>query len=362
MTTKNDKLGFSGQWIDIFTTGTHTDNKGEQHKIDHAFLEQVVSNFKPELHEPPAVIGHPETDAPAYAWVCAVRVDQQADGEVLQAQFCNSDPAFEQLVEDGKFKKRSSAFYMDTQTAPGGRVPSLRHVGFLGAQPPAVKGLREIKFGEGEAVTFDLTFSEGDSSMDKKDLETVTDGLWEKVKAAFGIGAEKPGATQPAYSEAEIDARIKKATETMTAAFNEKFTTLEEENKSLKERLDNHSGSATRTEIVSFCERVGAGRLLPAFKRMGVIEFMETLATVPEKKVAVIAFAEEGGKEVEKKMELSPLQFFQSFLQSLPPFIEFGEKLGNLKVESAQVEMPDGEGKAGLRKGMGVTDTKGGDK
>src|SRR5205085_325301 len=141
--------------IDIFTIGTHTDDKGSEHVIGAAFLEQTAANFKPDVHEPPVVIGHPRTDAPAFGWTCGLRVE----GDTLQAQFCDVDPKFEELVIDGKFKKRSASFYLDAAKAPGGRVPQLRHVGFLGAQPPAVKGLREIRFHEGEAVNFeDITF------------------------------------------------------------------------------------------------------------------------------------------------------------------------------------------------------------
>src|SRR5207253_7093951 len=137
-------------------------------------------------------------------------------------------------------------------------------------------------------------------------------------------------------------------TDAVTATFTEKFTTLEKENEGLKKRLDDHSGSATRTEIISFCERLGAGKFLPAFKRMGVIEFMETLAAVPEKKVSVITFAEEGGKEVEKPVQITPLQFFQNFLQTLPSFVEFGEKLGDLQLKGGGAEVVDPDVAQGL--------------
>lgn len=360
MATKKN-LGFKGQWVDIITAGTHTDNKGEKHEIDHAFLERVVSNYDPSIHESPAVIGHPKEDAPAFGWVCGMRIERAADSEVLQAQFCDADSTFERLVEEGRFKKRSAAFYLDAQTAPGGRAPYLRHVGFLGAQPPAVKGLREIKFNEGEAVTFDITFSEGEGMDEEKVKSTVKESIKEFLANMFG---SKDEGTQANFSEAELDARIKKtadaAAAAATAAFEEKFTAQEEVIKGLKERLDQHSGSATRTEIISFCERLGAGKFLPAFKRMGVIEFMETLATVPDRKVSVITFAEKDGREVEKKVEISPLQFFQNFLQTLPAFIEFGEKLGDMQLKGDATVNVDPEAVEGLRAGMGVKKPEGG--
>lgn len=355
-----DNKGFGGQWVDIFRTGKHTDSTGKVHVMDVAFLEQVASNFNPEEYEPPAVVGHPKEDAPAYGWACGLRVVKSGTSGMLQAQFCDVDPAFEELVKEGKFKKRSASFYLDANLAPGGRVPALRHVGFLGAQPPAVKGLREIKFNEGEAVTFEPTaFSEGEGMGENEDKKSVGEQIAEFFREKFGLKDDK---TQTSFSEAELDARIAKAANALTASFEEKFTAITDENKILKERLDNHSGSATHTEIVSFCERLGAGKFLPAFKNMGVIAFMETLAAMPDKKVGIISFTEKDGKEVETKVEITPLQFFQNFLGALPTYVEFGEKFGDLKMKGDGSELIDPQEMEKLRAGMGTKKTEGGAK
>lgn len=356
------KPGFNGQWVDVFSTGNHTDDKGRAHAIDLSFLEQVVNNFNPTLHEPPATIGHPKTDAPAFGWVCGLRVKD----DILQARFCDTDPAFEALVKEGKFKKRSSAFYMDTATAPGGQVPALRHVGFLGAQPPAVKGLREIHFDEGEAVTFDITFSEGDSSMDKeeqdKQAQSLADKAWEALKTKLGFGTDKTPASTASFSETDVKALIAEAVSGVETKFSETVKELEAKAKTLEEQVSRQSGSTQRTEIVAFCERLGGGKFLPAFKRMGVPAFMETLAGITDKKVSVITFSEEAGKEVEKAVEITPLQFFQSFLETLPNFIEFGEKFGEFKVKGDGSEIADPEARNKMREGMGLKRSEGGDK
>ncbi len=53
------------------------------------------------------------------------------------------------MVASGKFKKVSAAFYLpDSPNNPHKGVLSLRHVGFLGAMPPAVKGLKQVEFAE----------------------------------------------------------------------------------------------------------------------------------------------------------------------------------------------------------------------
>lgn len=357
-TDTKDRKGFGGQWVDIFTAGTHHDDQGKERTIDTAFLDQVVTNFIPDQHEAPAVIGHPKTDAPAFGWVCGLR----REGDVLQAQFHNVDPEFERLVREGKFKKRSASFYLDARKAPGGRVPQLRHVGFLGAQPPAVKGLREIQFNEGEAITFDdITFSEGDSSMDEKDKKEITDSLWERLKAAFGGGAEKSSAQQASFSEADVRKMIDDAVKSVETKFDAEIKTRDTKITQLESQVDKHSGSAARASIISFCEEVGAGKFLPAFRNMGAIAFMEQLAAADDKKVSIVTFSEEGGKEVEKTVEVGLLPWFQSFIKALPPFISFGEQFGDLKVRSEAV-IADPAGTDKLREGMGLKKKEGGDK
>ena len=69
----------------------------------------------------------------------------------LQAEPHQVDAAFAELVEAGRYKKISASFYLPD--APNNPVPGvyyLRHVGFLGAQPPAVKGLKAAEFADAE--------------------------------------------------------------------------------------------------------------------------------------------------------------------------------------------------------------------
>ena len=144
---------FNDQWIEIFSAGSHTDSDGRAQTVTREYIENAASNFDATLHEAPIVVGHPKNNLPAFGWVKSLRVN----GDRLEAQFSDVDPEFEQLVSEGRFKKRSASFYVDPATAPANRTPYLRHVGFLGAQPPAVKGLRDIQFGEGESLTFEVT-------------------------------------------------------------------------------------------------------------------------------------------------------------------------------------------------------------
>jgi hypothetical protein len=350
------KKAFGGQWVDIFRTGVHTDDKGRKHTITHDFLAQVVANFNTQEHEPPAVIGHPQTDAPAFGWVDAQRVE----GDVLQVQFGQVDPAFEQMVSEGKFKKRSASFYLDAQTAPGGRAPSLRHVGFLGAQPPAVKGLREIHFNEGETLTFEsITFSEGESMDEKEMKKTIAESVKEFFSEMFG---KKDGGTQAAFSEADINKHVKDAVAAVEAKFSEQFKTLETANEELQRKVEQQTGLTTRGEIVSFCESLGKSKFPPAFYKMGVVEFMESLAATPDRKVTVVTFSEEGGQKKEIKTESTQYKWFKDFLSGIGPVIQFGEQFSNLHSEGDGKELADPTEMERLRAGAGVKKTEGGAK
>ncbi len=97
-------MNFDNQFIEIFRAGTHTDDQGKTREITTQFLEEVVRNFSPSLHEPPAVIGHPADNAPAFGWV----EDLRLNGDVLEAKFKEVDPSFEEMVRAGRFKKRSA--------------------------------------------------------------------------------------------------------------------------------------------------------------------------------------------------------------------------------------------------------------
>ncbi|EIK5442731.1 peptidase [Salmonella enterica] len=133
--------------IHIFRAGTHTDMHGRRVSFSDADLSEIARNYNPELHEAPVVVGHPKTDAPAYGWVGGIKKDR--DG--LKAEPRNIDPQFAEMVKQRRYSKVSASFYCPD--SPGNPTPGkyyLRHVGFLGAQPPAIKGLKPVSFTEDE--------------------------------------------------------------------------------------------------------------------------------------------------------------------------------------------------------------------
>jgi len=179
-------------WIPIFQGGSQTDSAGRVHDGD-ALIDKAVSTFNAARHEPPVVIGHPQENGPAFGWVEGLK----RQGNLLVAKFKQVEPGFADMVQRGLFKKRSAAFYPDG---------SLRHVGFLGAAPPAVKGLPDVAFAAAEAVTFEFS-----------DYHTVW--AWESIARLFGKvrdyliekeGMEKADQVISAYHIDEITAAAAK--------------------------------------------------------------------------------------------------------------------------------------------------------
>lgn len=55
--------------FEIFRTGTHTSLNGQTKDFSETDLDTIASSYDPQQHEAPIVIGHPETNAPAYGWI-----------------------------------------------------------------------------------------------------------------------------------------------------------------------------------------------------------------------------------------------------------------------------------------------------
>ncbi|HLJ65190.1 MAG TPA: hypothetical protein VKT70_13840 [Stellaceae bacterium] len=154
--------------IEIFRAGRHQAMNGRTLHFGAHDLQATASAYNPAQHEAPAVIGHPAHDAPAYAWVKGLH----ARDDRLFAELHEVDPAFAKLVKAGRFKKISVAFYEPAAPAnPSPGVYALRHVGFLGAQPPAVKGLKPVAFAGNDADI--IAFSDDDDDDDWDDDKAV---------------------------------------------------------------------------------------------------------------------------------------------------------------------------------------------
>lgn len=123
----------------IFKAGTFTDMAGKVHSFSKRDLEQTALFYTNQRPKAPLVLGHPADNGPELGTV--LKLSTQGD-----AMFAEADVSEKlvNLVRSGQYKYVSASF------SPGYLAGSwiLRHVGMLGATPPAVKGLGALAFSE----------------------------------------------------------------------------------------------------------------------------------------------------------------------------------------------------------------------
>lgn len=140
--------------IEVFRAGSFTDMSGQTQTISRQNLADIAAIYDPEEKPAPVVIGHPETDAPAYGWVSRLYLE----GDTLKAMLRDVVPEFSEAVKAGRYKKVSISLFLPSSTAnPEPGKFYLRHVGFLGAQAPAVPGLKPVKFSGDLGASFAIS-------------------------------------------------------------------------------------------------------------------------------------------------------------------------------------------------------------
>ena len=315
------------QKIEIFRPGRHTTLHGEAISFSEEDVTAIAQAYDPEKFEAPMVIGHPRLDAPAYGWVKGLKVA----GGILNAEGHQVEPQFAELVDAGRFKKVSARFYRpDSPDNPVPGVWYLRHVGFLGAAAPAVKGLKPAAFSEEEKGTVDIEFGERDG-WDLRQIATMFRRIREMFIEKFGgEEADKalPGwqvedleeaARRQLDKDAPQETAFSQSTEedvdTMTP---EQIRQKEQELQEREKKLTAAAAAARQSDAIAFAEDlVSVGKLLPAHKsRMAA--FVASLSDETE-----VEFGEGEGKKSE-----SQLTAFKAMAKDMPVSVEFGEVAG----------------------------------
>ena len=196
---------------EIFRAGKRKDAHGVDVNITVQDLQAAAQAYNANFHEAPLVIGHPTTNAPAFGWVEKLSVN----GDVLTADFKQVDDNLVDLVRQGRYKKVSASFYPPTH--PSNPVQGswyLRHVGFLGAAAPAVKGLSAINFTDDEADV--VVFSE-DVSYTQDTIARFLRRLREWIVSKHGI--DEADSVVPEWQIQDLDHAAQQPSE--TPIFNE---------------------------------------------------------------------------------------------------------------------------------------------
>ncbi|WP_437216771.1 peptidase [Pectobacterium sp. LFLA-215] len=315
--------------LHIFKAGTHTDQHGRKITIMPEEIAASAAAYDPAVHEAPIVIGHPKTDDPAYGWIQSL----QATDADLEAVPHEVDPVFAEWVKKKYYKKISSSFYLpDSPGNPKPGVYYLRHVGFLGAQPPAIKGLRQAEFSEKEDGTVEFAdwgmmtsaslfsrlrefliskfgMEDADSVLPSWQLDTLRDEAMREDKTVQ---------TDPAFQEPIPVNPTFPHEDTMTK---EEIEALQAENARLKADAATRLAADVKqrqetvhTGNVAFAEKlVTEGRLVPAAKAV-VIALLDEVS----KGEQPVEFAE---GEVKKPLASA----FKELLGGATPVLDFSE-------------------------------------
>lgn len=178
--------------IHFFRAGRHTSSDGKAINFSEGDLAAIAEVYQPAIHEAPIVVGHPKTEAPAYGWV--ERLEARPNG--LYAIPRQVNPEFADIVRQGAYKKVSGSFFLpDSKSNPTPGKFYLRHIGFLGAVPPALKGLTPVSFSEEDPGlvdfsedTFDLreyTIRVRERDFRRRELQHELDVLAKEAKIRF---------------------------------------------------------------------------------------------------------------------------------------------------------------------------------
>ncbi|RTL21739.1 MAG: hypothetical protein EKK55_15615 [Rhodocyclaceae bacterium] len=305
--------------IKIFRAGRHTDASGNERTYTPEDVRRIAEVYNSQTaHVAPAVKGHPEADKPAFGWVQKLRYE----GGELFATFKEVAEEFAEELRAGRYKFRSIAHY------PSGL---LKHVGFLGAVPPAVKGLGEIPaFADDVCRVF---FAEESASpiadenqqqpnrktaMDEQALQQLTELITGLTASVNELLAELRAGKKPAANDAAATAQKEEPTEGVETP--PKPASAFGEGDSLEARIE-----TLQREIraAQFREFLGGDemktRVTPAMQPK-VTEIMNCLAESGQ----TLRFSDAEGKQ----QEGAAVDLFKQFLQGLPAQYAEGELSG----------------------------------
>jgi len=327
--------------LNIFKPGRHTDAHGTVADFTEDAIRASALAYNPAIHEAPIVVGHPKDNLPAYGWVQGLEFSEDSGLEAIPHQV---DTDFAELVAAGRFKKISASFYMPE--SPANPVPGtyyLRHVGFLGAQPPAIKGLRDAEFNENEdgVVEFMAAYDESTNA-----------SLWRRLREWLigTAGIETADQVVPDYAVQDLEAGARNSIEAPAsqpvAAFNETGadTMTEEELRAAAAQLEadraaltadqasfeeQQAATTTREQAVAAREQAIAGQANADFVE-GLIKDGKVL---PAQKAGLIAMLNkmDAGQELEfgegdAAVKTTDSAFFREYLKAQPKLVDFQER------------------------------------
>lgn len=252
-------------WVEIFRAG-----KYPQGTYTVADLHKIANSYDPVSHyKAPITLDHIQKGR-AYGKIAELKVK----GNALYAKFENVAPQLNEWIREGAYQERSVELTKELY---------LKACTFLGAAPPAVKGMEEIQpFSEAGVVVFSEQREEDDS--DSSILENITQifsslcndftNLISKFKEESTSSPENQNNTNTNQEDAtEVTEEEMKKIAEMTAGMlagkpnaggQGEVNKFSEENEGLKVLLAKMQREKRQAEFKSFSEGlIDQGKILP---------------------------------------------------------------------------------------------------
>lgn len=338
--------------LHIFKPGQWTTAAGEVIEFSQADLQATARAYDPKKSKAPLVVGHPKVDHPAKGWTVALSANERG----LFAAADKVDPEFAESVRAGSYGTVSAKFYRPTDAnnpVPG--VWYLRHIGFLGAQPPGVKGLDDpefaesddgcvcfregVAFGEWDAMTSanlwrnlrdwmvsKFGLEEADKALPNYDVRALELGAAENIneaRSAAGAPAafsERAPAAPAATPQPPKESAV---TEEEAARLRKENEDKDREIAALKAADAERKNASVLADNVAFAESMAAEARIPVALTGQVAAIGAQLQATPD-----VEFGEGDAKK--------PLhESFRDFVRALPKQVEFGEQASRERAAGA---------------------------
>lgn len=226
---ESDPELFDLKGVEIFRVGTWNGDK-----YTRADLDDMVANFERVGFRPPVKLGHREASgAPANGWVRAIR----RVGDALVADLMDLPKQIYEAVKTRRFDAVSSEVFWNLKR--GGRTfkRALKAIALLGAETPAVSGLKPLResFSQRELSAAHFYGVDDMPDDDKQDLEVLREEL-EALRA----------------QNAELQEKTKAAEHSDDAAV--KMKAMRDEIEELKRQNADNQERARREQIRHKCE------------------------------------------------------------------------------------------------------------
>lgn len=146
-------------------------------------IRELVETFS-EIRQAPVVLGHRQADhMPAFGHVTSL----EASGDTLYGEVELTDP-LQEAYSEGYYRSWS----LGARRRPQDKKLYLHHLAFLGAHPPAIKGLEVVSMADDDLVRWDFADDEGQYQSAARTDWPIADIDWNASDAVDRI-VEKGG-------------------------------------------------------------------------------------------------------------------------------------------------------------------------